>query len=339
VIAPVLAYFYSRGALGMMIHKITVDGMLDNMTNRIRYPALTAAGSVDGQYLASVMPVRLLFYLPFAVYGLSLALIVKGLIERGWGRRYTNLAVVSIVSVLAFNQSVWRSDLGHLLQTMQYVFLLVPAVLAAAYSMLVRRMHAGRPARLALMYALLLIGPVMLVWASIGCVRASTDEAVAARFMREGVSVGDTEYLGSVFVRVGNDTPLGLDRAPIYVTRGEALFFGALGAFLNAHTAPGDYVLAVPQLQMIYFLYDRRNPTRYAHYRRSLDPEEEARYIRDIETHRTEYIFLTEPFEGARLGETRESFSQYASRVRTWILEHYVMVDSIGWVKVLRRKS
>jgi hypothetical protein len=162
---------------------------------------------------------------------------------------------------------------------------------------------------------------------------------VIARFQREGISVGDTEYLGSIAVRAGNNTELGLERAPILVRPGEARFFKAVGNFLDAHTSQGDYVLAVPQLQMLYFFYDRRNPTRYAHYRRALDPDEEKRYIHDIESHGTEYILLTEPFRGARLGQTRQSFSEYAGRVRDWIFGNYEVIDRIGSVQVLRKRQ
>ena len=97
-------------------------------------------------------------------------------------------------------------------------------------------------------------------------------------------------------------------------------------------------MLAVPQLQTLYFLFDRRNPTRYAHYRRRLAPDEERRYIDDIRSHGTKYILLTEPFEGAKLGQTSESFSEYAGPVREWILQNYETIGRIGWVKVLRKK-
>ena len=112
-----------------------------------------------------------------------------------------------------------------------------------------------------------------------------------------------------------------------------------IGDYLDRHTSRGDYVLAVPQLQMLYFFYDRRNPTAYAHYRRALEPEEEDRYIEAIRSHQTEYIFFTEPFEGARLGQTKQSFSEYAKRVRDWILNNYVVIESLGSVKILRRKT
>jgi hypothetical protein len=131
---------------------------------------------------------------------------------------------------------------------------------------------------------------------------------------------------------------LGLERVPVHVTPGQARFFTVIGAYLDRHTSPGDYVLAVPQLQMLYFFYDRRNPTRYAHYRRGLDPGEEARYIEDIGAHETEYIFLTEPFDGGGLGQTKQSFGEYAVRVKAWILENYAPVDRIGSVQILRRK-
>jgi hypothetical protein len=336
---PVLLYFSWQGALAPMLYKMTKDGMLDNMTNRIPYPGLAAETGIDAAYSAYILPVRLIFYLPFAVYGLAGFILVRNLIVRRFGPRVTEMIVLVTASVLAVNQSVWRSDIGHLLQTQQYVFLLVPVVLASAFSYLARRWPEPGRRRRTLRWGLLLASPALLFWATYGCMKASLDMALMGRFVRESISVGDTEYVGSVLVRAGNDTRLHLERAPVYVRAGEARFFKAIGSFLDEHTSPGNYVLAVPQLQMLYFFYDRKNPTRYAHYRRALDPADEEEYIADIERHGTRYIFLTEPYAGATIGQTAQAFSEYARRVRSWILANYVEVERIGGVRILSRKS
>jgi hypothetical protein len=336
---PVLLYFSRQDALAPMVHKMTRDGMLDNMTNRIPYPGLAAAGGIDTTYLAHVLPVRLFFYLPFVAYALAAAVLAGNLVARRSDERVTGMIVLLTASVLAVNQSVWRSDMGHLLQTQQYVFLLVPVVLASAFSCIGKRWPEGGSSREALRWSLLLASPVLLLWTTYGCMRASLDRAVMGRFVREEISIGDTEYVGSILVRAGNDTKLNVERAPVYVGAGEAAFFEAIGRFLDGRTSPGDYVLAVPQLQMLYFFYDRRNPTRYAHYRRALDPADEDEYIADIERHDTGFIFLTEPYAGARIGQTRQAFSEYAERVRTWILANYTEVERIGGVRILGRKS
>ena len=335
---PVLLYFRLQGALGAMIQKLTREGMIDNMTNRIAYPSLTAVGGVDQDYLAHVLPVQLVFYLPFVAYALALVFILRRAVGGRWTTAMTPFVVVLAVSMLAFNQSVWRSDLGHLLQSLQYVFLLIAALAAFASSGLDTRRQVVPWLRTVVRLVLVAAVPALLIWASVGIVKGVTDRDTMARFRKEGVSIRDSEYLGSVAVRVGNDTRLNLEKAPVYVSAGEARCFTAIGDYLDRHTAPGDYVLAVPQLQMLYFFYDRRNPTRYAHYRRALDPEEETRYIEDIRSHGTEYIFLTEPFKGARLGETKQSFSEYAGRVRDYLLADYALVERIGSVQILRRR-
>jgi hypothetical protein len=333
VALPFLLYFHMQGALKPMIHKITVDGMRDNLTNRIPYPGLWAETSIGSSYLAYVFPVRLLFYLPFVTYVLAGAAIVLSVWRRRWGHRTTSLVVLVVVSVLAFNQSMWRSDIGHLLQSMQYVYLLIPVILAGAFGRL------GSGSRGSMLKAVLaLLPPAFLIWASVGIVAGSNDYSVMPVFAQERLSVGDVEYLGSIAVRAGNTTKLEVERAPVYARPVEAAFFGALGRFLDMNTKPGDYVLAVPQLQMLYFFYDRKNPTRYAHYRRAIEPEEEDRYIADIEESRTEYILLTEPYEGAKLGGTKRAFADYARRVRDWIFDNYVEVDRLGSVRILKRK-
>jgi len=338
VAAPVALYFLAEGALGPMVHKIAVDGALDNMTNRIPFPGLAAKAGVDGQYLGLVLPAKALFWLSPAAYVLSAALLVRAAACRKWSAGHTTLAMILTASLLAFNQSAFRADLGHVLQTAQYGFLLVTILVARAARAAGDLSRLGHGSRAALRWGAVAVVPAVVVWASVACTLAATRPAVAARFHREGVSVGDSEYLGSILVRAGNSAALGLPRAPLRVTPGEARFFSEIGAFLDANTRRGDYVLAVPQLQTLYFLFDRKNPTRYAHYRRRLEADEEASYIEDIRSRATEYILLTEPYEGARLGETAESFAEYARPVREWILANYQPVGRIGWVQVLRKK-
>ncbi len=335
VVGAVLVWFHSRGALGAMIHDITVEGMRDNMTNRIPYPPLGAGSGFDVTYMLRLFPVKVLYYLPPVVYALSAALAVRLAIRSDRRLGYASLVCLVVTSVLAFNQAVWRSDLSHLLQSAQYVFVLIPVLMWAADGFLLRR-PGGRGAA-ALRAGLAALPVALVIWATASAVYAAGDPGLFRRFRAEGVSIGATEYVGSFLVTVGNDARLDSERAPVYVSRVEARFFAALKTFLDENTAPGDYVLAVPQLQIIYFLFDRRNPTRYAHYRRALEPCEERRYIEDIERHRTEFILLTEPREGARLADTAGGFSEYAATVRDYILENYTEVGRIGSVRMFRR--
>lgn len=336
VIGVVFLWFYSRGALGAMLYKIAVEGMKDNMTNRIPYPPLGAAGGIDRVYVSHILPVKVLFYLPPLVYALS-AWVAFRLAVTSSREEYASMICLVAVAVLAFNQAAWRSDLSHLLQASQYVFVLIPILLWAADTFLRRRL--GGRVLAGLRVVMVAVPLAFVMWGTVSAVYAAGSARVAGRFREEGISVGGTEYVGSALVAVGNDTPLESERAPVYVMPAEAVFFSALRRFLDTNTAPGDYVLAVPQLQVIYFLFDRRNPTRYAHYRRALEPEEEKQYIEDIRSHGTEFILLTESLSTARFGDTKETFSEYAAPVRDWIIENYNPVGRIGSVIVMRRKE
>jgi hypothetical protein len=338
VVGPVLAYFAAQHALGPMLHKIAVDGMLDNMTNRIPFPGLAAKTGADGAYLGYVLPVKALFYLPLVVYACAALLVGRDLLGRAWSAGTTSLVLILAVAVMAFNQSTWRSDVGHLLQTMQYVFLLVPVVVWRGCGLLARRLRLAGPGRRTLEVAVSLAACLAVFWATLAGLRSTVDPALAARFRSEGLSVGDSEYLGSALVRSGNTARMDVPRAPLRVTPAEAEFFEGLRKFLETKTSPGEYVLAVPQLQTVYYLFDRKNPTRYAHYRRRLDPAEERRYIEDVASHQTRYVLLTEPYQGARIGETSQSFGEYAKPVRDWILANYSAIGRLGWVVILERK-
>lgn len=332
-ILPVIAYFWSKDALPQMVHKILRDGMLDNMTNRIPYPPLLPKGQIDLSYLGFVLPAKIIFYVPFLAYAAMGIYLIRKLVASKIDLALMGLLTVFIVSLLCFNQSVWRSDVGHLLQTSQYVFLLIGALASLFSKSLIQRFDTKARVK-----AILFVLPVAFyTWATVACVIGLNRRDIAQRLATEGVSVVDSEYIGSILVRIGNDAKLDIQRAPIMVSKGEAAFLTAIKRFLDENTSPGEYVLGIPQLQFIYFFFDRRNPTRYAHYRRALDPHEEDRYIEDIKSKNTRYILLVEPYEGATIGTTRQPFSVYARRVRSWIFENYEQVGKIGAVRIMRK--
>ncbi len=334
VILPVLGYFWSKQALAPMVHKILKDGMLDNMTNRIPYPGLLPRTSFDLVYLGLILPVKIMFYLPFVAYAVMGLYLFRQLILRRIDLVWAGLLIVLIVSLFAFNQSAWRSDIGHLLQTSQYVFLLLAILAAILSKVLARRFDSRKVVTL-----LFLLPTLFYFWATAACISGLNRADISRRFNLEGISIVDSEYIGSVLVRIGNDTNLEIERAPLIVSKEEASFISAIKRFLDENTSAGEYVLGIPQLQFIYFFFDRRNPTKYAHYRRALDPREEDRYIEDVKRNNTRYILLVEPYEGATIGSTKEPFSVYARKVRCWILENYEQVGRIGAVKILRKRE
>jgi hypothetical protein len=338
VVVPVVVYFIRHGALGAMLRELLVEGMRENMANPRHFPGLAARTGVDLKYLMYVLPLKILFYLPLVIYGVSLSVIAGHLMRRSWSERQTHFVIVFVVSILAFNQSIWRSDIGHMLQTMQYVYLLIAAVLGVGYSYLVRSRALGTYKRVLVKYAVFAAIPLFLLWVTLIPVAASRDRAVFAKICDEGRLVGNRcEYIGSMLTRAVNTTKLEFDRAPVYVTDDDASFLSRLKEFIDKRTSPGEYVLATPQFPLFYFLFDRRNPTRYAHYRRRMDPAAERQYVDDILSHETDYIVLTEPHERAKPGRS-ESFSEYASSVREWLFENYKLVRPIRKVKILRRK-
>ena len=118
---------------------------------------------------------------------------------------------------------------------------------------------------------------------------------------------------------------------------GEAAFFRTLEEKVNRYSRPGDYMLTVPGLQLLYFLFDRRNPTAYVHLRRALDsPEEEERYIRDLLDKPTKLVLLRDmPIDGRE----ERRFIRYAPRVYEAIEKEFVMERSLGDLKLYRRRE
>lgn len=90
---------------------------------------------------------------------------------------------------------------------------------------------------------------------------------VARAIVAAGVVVGVTASMASVRViadfRRWNDTPIGNERASVFVGASDAaLLDGAVG-FLERCAAPGEPIFVAPDLPLVYFLTDRPNPTPY----------------------------------------------------------------------------
>ncbi len=297
--------------------------MRDNRTNTIPFPPLfhPVSGGTAG---VSFFLLRILYYLPVPLYGLTavygLTRLLKG---NGEGRV---LLLFSALGFLAFNQTIWRSDLAHLFQSLPPFYLLILVLferMGRRWSGVHRVLVFGIPIAL-----LLILHQYTLVYRS---------PAGPARIAAEGFQPVPPYYTGSV-VQLGEMTvPLPLERARVLVSPGQAAFMAALQRTIDEYSRPGDYILTVPGLQLSYFLFDRKNPTGYIHLRRSLDSrEEEARYISDILDHDTRLVLLRDL---AIDGRPERRFRVFAAAPTAAIESSFDMVDQIGDINVFVRRG
>lgn len=323
ILLPAVFYFTSEGALSAAAEKIFFAGMKDNRTNALPFPPLfTGLSALPGG--AAFLALRLLYYLPPAVYlavgGFGLFRVFRR------DRKGVLLVLFALFGAAAFNQTLWRSDLPHLFQSLppfyalsfflvdttlrRYRFIRTPLVLAAPLLML------------------LVLQQYVTVWNS---------PNGAGRIAKEGFQPVPPYYTGSVVQIGGPVERLPFEKAGVRVSPEQAAFFAAVGEQLDLYSQPGDYMVTVPGLQMIYFLFDRRNPTGYIHLRRALDNrDEEAQYIRDLVDRPTKMVLLR---DFAIDGREERRFRRFAPGITEAIEREFVPVRSIGNLVVYVRRE
>ncbi|GEM_PF-1131845 len=334
-VAPVLIAFSAAGALGDMFRGMLVEGLRDNRTNRLPFPNFWPVTEYGRLHAAPVVLLKSLFYLPPIVFLLAAGRSITRALRRTFDRSDRVLLGALILSVGCFNQSLWRSDFPHLYQSLQPVYLLLIVCLYSIFSSLSPKISASRFR--GLLATVLFILPVLyiggpLLWGCDQIRKPSSFHALRA----EGLYIRSVEYTGSALLVRGQTEPLRLERAPLVVGERRAAFLEAVRAYLDENTRPGDCILSVPGFQLVYFLFDRTNPTRYAHVRRSLGKAEEEAFIRDVDAGNTRVILYTEM---AIDGNVERRFPVYARTIYDWIMEHYTSDAVIGNLVFMKRKQ
>lgn len=321
-VLPAALYFAAEGALGAAAAKVLLAGARDNRTNALPFPPLLHPLSGGGTG-AAFFGLRLLYYMPPPLYLFAGAAGLLHLLRRSGG---TALLLAALLGALSFNQALWRSDLAHLLQALACFWLLLPWGVE-------RAARWSAPLARAAVFAL----PVLLFLATLGYARAYESPVGPGRVAAEGLQPIPSYYLGSVAQVRGGAVRLPIERGRVRMAPDEAAFLRAIGAALDRHSNPGDYMVTVPGFQLLYFLFDRPNPTAYVHVRRAFDsPEEEDRYVRDLLDKPTRIVLLRDaPLDGRE----ERRFSRYAPRAFAAIEEAFEPVEEFGNLVIYRRKE
>lgn len=229
--SPILLYYFHRGSFIHMLDQLLFAGARDVGASTIPFPVfgLVAAGNLLGSLKAA------LFYCPLIVYLAGFILAARELYyRRAEGETY-KILLMSLLAGLLYVQLLNRTDLPHLWQIFPSAFVLLVIVL----SMLVKTV--GRQSR-----SLLISGGVIFV-AAYGAVYFSAMNPQAPPGL----------FPNSDYVR------LEFKRAPMMVPRSFADELYWLKNEVESSSRPGDYILAVPDIPMVYYLLDRKNPIEY----------------------------------------------------------------------------
>jgi hypothetical protein len=85
---------------------------------------------------------------------------------------------------------------------------------------------------------------------------------------------------------------LGIARTGLTVSRGDAETYGELVALLTAHSPAGSYIYASPDCPELYFLAQRRNPTRTLFDFFDDTTGRDARIVRALESHHVAAVVI-----------------------------------------------
>jgi hypothetical protein len=105
-------------------------------------------------------------------------------------------------------------------------------------------------------------------------------------------------------------------------------------SFLESNTRPGDYVYFFPNEAAYYFLFDRRNPTRYAIAYFAATRSQRQEMIADLEQHRPEYVvYSLTPW---RVDDIPEE--QQVPELVAYLRQRYELRQDLGDTLILQRR-
>jgi hypothetical protein len=310
IVAPVALFFL----LQVNVHELATQLLIFPLTEfpKVRdlpYPEFTGA------------PDSLPFYVPFAIYGLSLIIAVRELARPiDAASRAGALAMLAVVmfGVFGFNQARVRSDLIHTVHFFLTSLLLLPA-LASGMARLGNVARWLTTTVLVTLVAALLVEPLDS-WQTVR--RDNEVRAKLAGRVRNGppsawgLPIEDWQlnvYLASRF----------------YLEPGQPIYFG-----LKNH----DKVFANDV--MSYFLAGRRALTRYHEMHPGLieTAPVQREIVAELERTRPPVLFLTAMFEGAQ--EKNDANKDSGVEILDeYIRKHYLPYGSSGPYEIFRRRK
>jgi hypothetical protein len=278
------------GLIFMGVWPVAVFGwMLFNVRTRNRDVAAGVGQLLAGALIPAVPLVG--YHLVHGSLGVllhDLVIVAAGESELGfYGRGW-----YGVLPLAGFYQAVTSFDIVHVINGLYWTVL--PAISALNGILLLSSLRNGVDARsLALpliaaffaMVALLFEGPLYLYY-TVGLSVISTLWLVSERAPRTGtIAAAATAALCAVAVmfhagQTRERTPVqilrgervtefaalvdcGLPRCSLKLSTADAATYGRFVDLIEQDTAPGDFILAIPNDAELYFLAQRRNPTRF----------------------------------------------------------------------------
>ena len=187
-----------------------------------------------------------LYYLPPAVQGLTVVLLLIRLLRKRFSAREAKITYFLVLSVLFYCQVLTRSDVSHLVITLPPCFVLFAWWLETATT--------AAAAAIAKMAGLDAHGRSV-----------SLAAASAVLFLASAVFFLFLTYTNPFFLRSlqGPVNKIHLDRAGVHLEAQAAASWETVTAMIQKYAPRNRSILCLPYQPMLYFLSGRRNPTRW----------------------------------------------------------------------------
>lgn len=275
VLMPMLVYLGAKGAAGPALSMM------------YEYPKLVALGygslpapSFTAFLAEPLAEGPLLYYGVIGVYVFSAAFLMPGLLMGRLSQSRILTAGLIVFGGLLFRSALGRSDQYHVYYASQPAFVLLFLAIDRAVAACRAQLPAVRKAGGCLLVVFLLIF-IRLLFANAHNLRSSAETAL--NDLKNATGKGTLLHRGAYVP--------GLHRAGVRFDAAAASTLGKIKAFLDARTAPGEYVYFFPHEAAYYFLFNRNNPTRYALASFAATGGHRRELVADLEKNRPRYVF------------------------------------------------
>ncbi|NVO00611.1 MAG: hypothetical protein HXX17_14945 [Geobacteraceae bacterium] len=316
-IMPMLMYLAYKGALTPFLFELAYYPKLYAMGySAIKFPSLVTLFTkpIAGQAL---FPYWLIF-----IYLLSAIWLIPQLLMGKLNSCTVIPSALLVMGLLLFRSALCRSDFYHFFFAAQPAFVLFFLILdRLVYSLKSDRTPAIRHRSI---FVIFIFTVVYLAPYSSPIYR----HFILWDFIKKGFDVTDkfTQHKGGhqLLVNRTGGVPIGEelveDVARIY-------------NFLIRNTAHGEYIYFYPNEAAYYFLFDRKNPTRYAFSYQAITSEQRAEIIRDLETKKPRFIVYSRKVW--LLDDIQPTVQ--VPELHKYISLHYLPHEDMGEVLIMRR--
>lgn len=274
---PMFLYFAWKGVLASALYEMIYLPKLYTMGySALKFPSMTAL------FTEPIASQALFPYWIILVYLLTaLALLPQLLMGKMTARNLTALAVL-VFGVLLFRSALCRSDLYHLFFASQPAFVLLFLLLDRAASASIRLEAAcsnawkwGKITTLCLFFSLPFLIPQYRTY-------------TLGNAMKYGLNFGEKWSKQETGYQLLQNRTGGV---PI----GEELVgsIAKIGDFLSRNTSPDEYIYFFPNEAGYYFLFDRKNPTRYSFSYQAITTEQREEIIHDLELKKPRFVIYS----------------------------------------------